>query len=72
MDTLEKMSHLPLAPTSYLSYHSEHKDGHVRRPGALTLPLSLEGGGPLKLLAGYLWEANKTHRIEKKSPSVVP
>lgn len=58
--------------SSYLSDHSEHKDGHVRRPGALTLPLPLEGGGPLKLLAGDLWEANKPHRIEKKAPSIVP
>nr|XP_019612549.1 PREDICTED: stress-associated endoplasmic reticulum protein 2 isoform X1 [Rhinolophus sinicus] len=33
MDNLEKISHQPLAPSSHLSDHSEHKDGHVRRPG---------------------------------------
>ncbi|XP_064349211.1 stress-associated endoplasmic reticulum protein 2 isoform X2 [Camelus dromedarius] len=31
MDNLEKMSHQPLAPSSYLPDHSEHKDGHVSR-----------------------------------------
>ncbi|XP_009190132.2 stress-associated endoplasmic reticulum protein 2 isoform X2 [Papio anubis] len=31
--SLEKTSHQPSAPLSYLSDHSEHKDGHVRRPG---------------------------------------
>ncbi|KAM5277026.1 stress-associated endoplasmic reticulum protein 2 isoform 1-T3 [Hipposideros larvatus] len=32
MDNLEKISHQPLALSSHLSDHSEHKDGHVRRP----------------------------------------
>ncbi|XP_036745621.1 stress-associated endoplasmic reticulum protein 2 isoform X1 [Manis pentadactyla] len=60
MDHLGKVPHQPSAPSSYLSDYSEHKDGHVRRPGDLTLPLPLEGGGPLKLLPGDLWGASHT------------
>ncbi|XP_017726491.1 PREDICTED: stress-associated endoplasmic reticulum protein 2 isoform X2 [Rhinopithecus bieti] len=52
--SLEKTSHQPSAPLSYLSDHSEHKDGHVRRPGLFdTTSLPLERGGPRKRSAGF-------------------
>ncbi|XP_059130317.1 LOW QUALITY PROTEIN: stress-associated endoplasmic reticulum protein 2 [Peromyscus eremicus] len=51
MDSLEETSPQPSALPSYLPDHTEHKDGHVRRPGRwLLLPCcrQVEGHGDLQ------------------------
>lgn len=66
MDSLEKTSHQPLTSSSHLSNHSEHKDGHVRRPGHLTLRPPAGGWRTTEAFGGYLWEANRPRGIEKR------
>lgn len=38
----------------------------------MALPLLLEGGGPLKLLAGYLGSEQATQNRKKKGSAVIP
>ncbi|XP_058438577.1 stress-associated endoplasmic reticulum protein 2 isoform X1 [Marmota monax] len=66
MDSLEKTFHQPLTSSSHLSNHSEHKDGHVRRPGHLMLRPPAGGWRTTEAFGGYLWEANRPRGIEKR------